>query len=183
MEAGCKPAPRATPTSPGSFGQLALRQHRPLGFVLPICRVESSDRAPPPRQRAPLVAVERLGANEHPLVKRLRGQEIAAHLPDAHHIDLRRRNGACHPEAFVAGLASGDGARQSRNLLGAGGVARGRAAQTMPQRVARGARLALRRLRAAACAPVAPARFPHCLADHDSSFLYYGCVNYVPVLF
>jgi hypothetical protein len=150
---------------------------------LPICRVESSDRAPSPRQRAPLVAVERLGANEQALVKRLRGQEIAAHLPDAHHIELRRRNGACHPEAFNACIGSADGARQSRNLPGAGGITRRRAAETMPQRVARGARLALRRLRPAACAPVAPARFPHCLADHDSSFLYYDCVNYVPVLF
>jgi hypothetical protein len=100
--------------------------HRPAG-----CRVELSDRAPSPRQRAPLVAVERPGANEQALVERIRRQEIAAHLPDAHHIELRRRNGACHPEAFNACVACGDGARQSRNLPGAAGITRCRAAQTV----------------------------------------------------
>jgi hypothetical protein len=90
--------------------------HRPAGS-----RLELSDRAPPPRQRTPLVAVERLGANEHALIKRLRGQQIAARLSDAHHVDLRRRNGACHPQAFDACIGSRDGARQSRNLPGAPG--------------------------------------------------------------
>lgn len=130
------------------------------------CGVERPHRAFAARKGASLITVERHGASERCVIRELHGEEIgtgAAHPPN---LDLGAGDPARHLEAFPAGLRPSDGARQRGDLLGKGGVKARGAAQAVPDGVARGARLAFGRARAAAAPAVAAARLASRFADH-----------------
>jgi hypothetical protein len=145
----------------GSFGEAAGRERS----------VESPDREFSARQRTPLIAIERHRTNERVAIERFRGEKLAARAANADDFDLRRRDGACHFEAFPAAVGPCDRPRQSGDLLRQCGIKRRRPAQAVAQRIARAACLALRRLRTSAGAAIGPAGLPPRFADHACPLL------------
>jgi hypothetical protein len=130
-------------------------------------RVELPDCEFAPRQRAPLIAIERHSPNEHGLVQGRSGKELAAPAPHACHIDLRRRDPPRQLEALRGGIGACNCARQGSHLFRQGGIKPRRPAQAVPERVARGARLALGRLRTPAGAAIGPTGCAPRFADHS----------------
>jgi hypothetical protein len=196
----------------GSFGQIVLRQPQHIRFILPrwdanfganfsakfgaldllgsfgqaVGRersVESPDREFSTRQRAPLVTVERSRPNDRGVIEWHGGKDLAARVANAHDFDLRRRDHARHLEASPAAVTPRDRPRQGADLLRQCGIKCRRPAQAVAERIARGACLALRRLRTAADAAIGPAGLPPRFADHRGCA--FGCYKlrlYVPYL-
>jgi hypothetical protein len=126
------------------------------------------DREFAPRQCALLIAINRQRSREHGIIQRHSGEAIGARAARAQDFDLRRGDETGHREAFSAGLGTGNGARQGSDLLGHSGIKPRRPAQAMPERIARGPRLALGRLWTAAGAAAPATRFTPALADRTA---------------
>jgi hypothetical protein len=129
-------------------------------------RVEPADCKLAARERTPLVAVERRCPQDRGAIGYPGGEKIPACAPGAQNVELRRRDEARHREAFTPGIGPCDGARQGGKLLRQLRHKHSRAAQAVPARIARRARLTLRRLGAAAGTPIGTARLASCLGDH-----------------
>jgi hypothetical protein len=193
--------PRWLPLSAlGSFGQTVIRRLAPVGFLRLVdrvdgrhlnrhdCRqlgsgegsVELPDCAFAARQGAPLVTIKRHRPREHGVVQGGSGEELAACAAHARHIELRRRNAARHLEALRDGAGPCNCPRQGADFLRQGGLEPRRPAQAVPERIARGARLARRRLRTPAGAAVGPAGLTPALAGHSVPF---ACRARVHVMF
>ena len=101
-------------------------------------RVERADGEFAPRQRAPLIVVDG-GEPRHrtriadaaPAV----AHAVAAHVPDAHEIDLRRSDAAGERELLGAGVRPGDVPRQRSDVACAGGIVAHRLTQAVAARV------------------------------------------------
>jgi len=128
--------------------------------------VEPADCKLAARERTPLVPVERRCPQDRGAIGYLGREKIPACMPRPQNIELRRRDEARHREAFTPGIGPRNGARQDGKLLRQGRDKRSRPAQAVPARIARRARLALRRLGAAAGAPVGTARLASCFSNH-----------------
>jgi hypothetical protein len=142
-----------------------------------------ADREFAPRQRALLIAIERHGSSEHGVIQGLSGEELAARAAHAHDIDLCSRDHARHLEALPAGIGLCDGARQGADLFRQCEIEPCRPAQAMPECVARGARLALGRLRTLAGAAIDPTGCAPRFADHPGSPPATGVRSVVHALF
>jgi hypothetical protein len=142
-----------------------------------------ADREFAPRQRALLIAIERHGSSEHGVIQGHGGEELAARAAHARHIDLRSRDHARHLEALSAGIGPCDGARQGADLFRQCEIEPCRPAQAMPECVARGARLALGRLRTPAGAAIDPTGCAPRFADHPRFPACYRLRSGVHVLF
>src|SRR5262249_12734169 len=107
-----------------------------------------------PRQRAPLVVLDRpelgfaLGARESV------GHQRAPGVPHADEVDLRLRDPERRFDVFRVGLIASDHAREALDLGSERGVVQYRHAQAMAARVAGGARLAGRAARPGAGARI-----------------------------
>jgi hypothetical protein len=117
-------------------------------------------------ERAGFVTVERHSASEAGPIQRLQREEIGARAAHPSHIDLRAGDAAGHLEPLPAGLRPRDGTGQGGNLVRECGIKPRGTAQTVPDGIARGARLALRCLGSAAAAAVPAAGFPPRFTDH-----------------
>ena len=133
------------------------------------CRIELPDGALADRKRALLIAMRRLRPSESGAIQARHGEDLSACQSRPGDLDLRRGDPACHRETLAARIGACNGARQRGDLLRECGVKAGGPAQTVPDRVAGGARLAFGRLRTTAAAAVGPARFTPCCADHAVS--------------
>ena len=123
------------------------------------CRIELPDGALADRKRALLIAMRRLRPSESGAIQARHGEDLSARQSRPGDLDLRRRDSACHRETLAARIGTCNGPRQRDDLLRECGIKAGGPAQTVPDRVAGGARLAFGRLRTTAAAAVGPARF------------------------
>ncbi len=134
--------------------------------------IECLDRLVAPRQRAPLVEVERSEAFQHgPRIGRNQRHEGAVCTPHAPDVDLRRRDAAREREALPVRAFAGNQARQPRDRFRAGGVASRRPVEPVTARVLRRAGLAFRGARAGAALRVAAVGRGPDGADHHRSSL------------
>ena len=136
------------------------------------CRIELPDGALADRKRALLIAMRRLRPSESGAIQARHGEDLSACQSRPGDLDLRRRDPACHRETLAARIGACNGARQRGDLFRECGIEAGGPAQTVPDRVAGGARLAFGRPRTTAAAAVGPARFTPCCADHAVSQCY-----------
>ena len=123
------------------------------------------------REGAPFVTVGRDRPIEGSHIQRPHGEAIGACPPRPPHIDLGAGDPAGHRETLRTGtrIRPRDGARQGGNLVDECGIKPCGSGQAVADGVARRARLAFGRPRAAAAAAVPPAGFASGFADHAGS--------------
>ena len=134
--------------------------------------IECLDRLPAPRQRAPLVEVERNEAFQHGRLGYHQGQECAACTPHARDVDVRRRDAGREREALPVRAFAGNQARQRRDGFRPRAVRGRRPVEPVTARVLRRAGLAFRGARAGAALRVAAVGRGPDGADHHRSFRY-----------
>jgi hypothetical protein len=130
------------------------------------CGIELPDGALADRKRALLIALRRLRPSESGAIQLRHGEDLSAHQSRPGDLDLRRGDPACRRETLAARIGACNGARQGGDLLRECGIEAGGPTQSVPDRVAGGARLAFDRLRTTAATAVGAARFTPCCADH-----------------